>query len=161
MGSVSFRIISHFLHLYFFILSVCSLLFPWPSNHTYSTLISNLWCQQLLAVTSFYPSSFSFRTFISHPLLPLDSSLLPRSHIPNFKTWPPYLLLTCFTFLTNLQIPLWVYRPVFSFDLLNSTHFLHFWHPSLPPVRFPLGSSHPWAIRESGNTRLKNLFWKE
>lgn len=114
------------------------------------------------AVTSasFDPSSFSFKTFISHPLLPWIH-LLPRSHIPDFKTWPPYLLLTCFTFLTNLQIPLWVYRPVLSFDLLNSTHFLHFWHPSLPPVRFPSGNSHPWAIRESGNTHLRNLFWKE
>lgn len=100
------------------------------------------------AVTSasFDPSSFSFKTFISHPLT-LDSSLAQVSH-----SWLQNLTSLSSTadllhLLTNLQIPVWVYRPVLPLifwtlhiSFIFGIHRYLLWDS-------PRSNSHPWAIR--------------
>lgn len=97
------------------------------------------------AVTSasFDPSSFSFKTFVPIPFYLVH--LLPRSHIPDFKNLTSLSSAGLSSpFITSKFLSGFM-EPVLSFDLLNSTHFLHL-ASIVTSCEIPLEDAHPWAI---------------
>lgn len=120
----------------FHLVCLLSLLFPWPCIPKYPPVLPNLRRQQSHVLH--WNLLYSLRNFNSPVTLNSRSTSFCDAGL---KSLGSKLAFFIFYWLvspsTNLQMPLWVVRPLLAFTLPHSTHSLYFWCPPLSQWDYP------------------------